>query len=83
MGKWEKIRWILRGLGGAAAAVALAPVPPLIAIVAAVAGAAAGGLSVNLPRDVWSAKKRAAKAALKAPEGYDDGPDTPPGSVKK
>jgi hypothetical protein len=75
MGKWTRIAWVLKGVAGAAAAIALSPLAVgTVAVVAGLVAAGAGGLSISLPRDPWSAEKRRAKA------GFDDEMDsnTPP-----
>lgn len=61
MGKWTKIRWVLRGLAaGATAAAAATPVGWATLLLLGVAGTF-GAMAMDLPRDHWSPEQRKEK----------------------
>jgi hypothetical protein len=58
MGKWEKLRWILRGTSAAMGAIAaVLPLSP-ISLILIGASAAMGTVTIDLPRDPWPETKR-------------------------
>lgn len=76
MGRWGKIRYLLRALGAIAGSVAVAPVAPVIGVIAGIVATSAVALSIDLPRERWSSKKRSevakTPAIISAPVVYND-----------
>ncbi len=81
MGKWSKIRIILRSLAAGATAVAAITPPGALTLVLIGVAAALGGASVDLPRDIWTKDRRLAKRNPGAALAFED--ETPPEGTKK
>jgi hypothetical protein len=59
--KWSVIRWVLRSIASIAGVLAGASISPAITTICAAVAGAAGGISVDLPRDPWPKERREKK----------------------